>query len=67
MNDRLLPWPTINALVCESGAIDEPMLASYLRLTCPPTERQALRVIESLRIHHPQIWQRRVTPRDYVR
>ena len=65
MND-LLPWPTINRLVRESRCVDGLMLASYLRLCTPATERQARKVIDSLRIHHPQIWERKVTPEHPV-
>ena len=65
MND-LLPWRVINELVRESGAVDAPMLASYLRLTTPATERQAQKNIDVLRKTHAQIWLYKVTPEHPV-
>jgi hypothetical protein len=56
----LISWQTINRLTREAGAVDRPMLASYLRWA--KDERAARRTIQILRVTHPTIWTKRVTP-----
>lgn len=57
---RRLDWRTVDDLVRESGAVDRPLLASYL--IHAPNERTALRTIEILRRTDPEIFRRRRTP-----
>ena len=67
MTNEQLPWAEIREIIDNyfPPIIDKPLASSYLRWA--KTRGAARKALKSLETHHRSIFERRVTPHDYVR